>query len=227
MKQCLLFRWRVILYAWWLPLLLLIMSVFMGVEATASLNDNLHRVGTSNAREALAYVMDIRHFFPLAGAVWSAAYFGMEIDGKSASVLLKKGYTHLSVIVSNYALFLVGLVSVSVIEQAFILILNTRLFASLTPAFLLRTVLLRLVLDLGMMSAVSFFPFLGKGSAYARFLGLVYGIALWRLMGNHYCLWLPELGMHLGLGELWPLGTLVFGVVGYLVSSIRFQQFSL
>lgn len=224
MKQCLHFRWKVILYAWWLPLLLLIMSVLMGVEATASLNDYLLRVGTSNAREALAYVMDIRHFFPLAGAVWSAAYFGMEIDGKSASVLLKRGYTHFSVIASNYALFLAGIVSVSVIEQTLILIFNTRLFAPLGPAFLLRTVFLRLVLDLGMMSAVSFFPFLGKGSIYARFLGFVYGIVLWRLMGKHYCLWLPELGMHLGLGELWPLGTLVFGVICYLISTIRLQQ---
>ncbi len=217
MKQCFSYRWRVFRYAWWLPLLLLALAILMGMEATGTLHSYLRRVGEQEARSSLAFVMDVRHFFPLAGAVWSAAYFGMEIDGRGASLLLSRGFGRFQVFGSSYLFFLGGMIAVSVMEQAFVLLTGVPAWTEFPPAFLLRTFLLRLILDLGMMALPGFLPFLGNGSLYARFLGFAYGLALWRLMGSHYQLWLPELGILLGWRELWPIPALMLGILGYVI----------
>ena len=163
--------------------------------------------------------MDFRRFIPLAGAVWSAAYFGREQDSGSARLLRSRGFGRPAVYGSEYLCFLTGLAVLSLVQQG-VALAAVPGWRGLAPAFLLRTLALRLALDLGMMALPGFLPCLGGGSPYARLLGFPYGLALWRLMGSHYELWLPELGRP-GLLALLPLAALPVGVLGYGVLAAR------
>ena len=79
MKLCLAFRLRVFFCDRRLPLLLIALALLPGLEALGTLRVYLRRVGPLEARAALALLLDIRHFFPLAGVVWSAVWVPTKI----------------------------------------------------------------------------------------------------------------------------------------------------
>lgn len=219
MKRCLAFRCRAYFAAVWLPLLPLALGILLGLEAAGVLSSLLRRTGAADASTALALAADVRHLFPLAGAAWSAAYFGRELDGGVGKLLRSRGFGPPAVYGSAYVPFLAGALAISLTEQVVILLAIPGR-ETLSPALLLRTAGLRLLLDLGMLTLPGFLPFLGKGSPYARFSGFLYGFALWRLMGSHAALWLPEAGPP-DPWALWPLAALPAGILGYFALTLN------
>ena len=215
MKNCLHWQIRVLGYAWWLLLLLPVLALLMGWEAIVALEPYLRRGGGSiDARSALAVVLEVRHFFPLAGAVWASLFLGMDYSLDSQASALSRGYRRKQLIWCKYLLFLLGCASVSVIEQVFVVFSAVPDWQTLPAAFLLRCFCLRLVLDVGIMALPAVVCFAARENLYIRLMGLIYGVVLWRLMGSHYALWLQY--AEWGAGEiiaLWPLGTLVMSSI--------------
>ena len=212
MKACLRWQLRVLGYAWWLLLILPALALLLGWEAAAVPQAYLRRGAQLDPRSALALVLDVRHFFPLAGAVWAALFIGMDYPGEAHAPVLSRGYRRTQVIRSKYLIFLLGCVLVSGTEQVFALFLGAPGCSVLPVSFFVRCFCLRLALDAGMMVPPALCCFLAGDNPYIRLLGLVYGIALWRLMGSRYALWLQY--AEWGTGELlalWPLAALVLG----------------
>ncbi len=220
MRACLRWQLRVLSCAWWLLLLLPVLALLLGWEAAAVPAAYLRRGGELDPRSALALVLDVRHLFPLAGAVWASLFIGMDYGAEAQSLALSRGYRRGQVIRSKLFLFLPGCALVSVTEQVFAVLMAVPGVSALPAAFLLRCFCLRLALDMGMMALPAFFCLLGRENLYFRLLGLVYGVALWRLMGSHYALWLQYAGW--GKTEwlaLWPLAALVPTTLGCLYLS--------
>ena len=214
MRNCLRWQLRVLASAWWLLLLLPAMALLMGWEAVAALGTSLRRSGGGMEPAAvLALVLEVRHFFPLAGAVWSILFLGMDFGAEAFTLPLSRGNRRGQVFWSKYLLFLLGCLMVSLLEQAFVLLAAVPDRTGLPADFLLRCIGLRLALDLGMMALPSFLVFWGRGNPYPRLAGLVYGAALWRLMQSRYGLWLPyrQWGREEWLA-LWPLAALALAV---------------
>ncbi len=218
MRACLRWQLRVLGCAWWLLLLLPVLALLLGWEAAAVPAAYLRRGAELDPRSALALVLDMRHLFPLAGAVWASLFLGMDYAAEAQSLALSRGYRRGQMIRSKVLLFLLGCAFVSVTEQVFAVLAAVPELSALPTAFLLRCSCLRLVLDLGMMAPPASLCLLGRENLYIRLLGLVYGVALWRLMGSHYALWLQyaEWGTQ-ELLALWPLAALILGTVGCLV----------
>ncbi len=214
MSRCFRFHLYVFLRAWWLPLMLAVFPLLMGWEAAAACGSYVRRLGRQAPETALALLLDLRHFIPLAGAVWSGLFLGMDFPARGVNVLLSRGFSRFRVFGSKYVLFLTGCAIMSLLEQGFALLLSVPLWKDVSALLLLRNGGLRLLLDLGMMVLPSVFPLLGKGNVYLRLPGLVYGLVLWRLMGAHYGLWLPVWSGPPGWGELWPLPALALGIGG-------------
>ena len=220
MRACLRWQLRVLSFAWWLLLLLPALALLLGWEAAAVPAAYLRRGAELDPRSALALVLDVRHLFPLAGAVWASLFIGMDYGAEAQSLALSRGYRRGQVIRSKLFLFLPGCALVSVTEQVFAVLMAVPGVSALPAAFLLRCFCLRLALDMGMMALPAFFCLLGRENLYFRLLGLVYGVALWRLMGSHYALWLQYAGW--GKTEwlaLWPLAALVPTTLGCLYLS--------
>ena len=185
MRACLRWQLRVLSCAWWLLLLLPVLALLLGWEAAAVPAAYLRRGAELDPRSALALVLDVRHLFPLAGAVWASLFIGMDYGAEAQSLALSRGYRRGQVIRSKLFLFLPGCALVSVTEQVFAVLMAVPGVSALPAAFLLRCFCLRLALDMGMMALPAFFCLLGRENLYFRLLGLVYGVALWRLMGSH------------------------------------------
>ena len=215
MKACLRWQLRVLGYAWWLILLLPALALLMGWEAAALPGTLLRRGGgTVDPRGALALVLDLRHFFPLAGAVWSSLFLGMDYAAEAQAAALGRGCSRGQVLWSKYLLFLLGCAAISVLEQAFAVLGAVPGWNTLPAPFLLRCFFLRLVLDLGMMMPPAVLCLLGRENVYFRLMGLVYGAALWRLMESHYFLWLQFAEWRTGeLWALWPAAALVLSLL--------------
>lgn len=215
MKPCLAFRFWALLCTVWLPLLPFLLGALAGLDAVTSVRALLRHSGGADGRTLLALAADARRFLPLAGAAWSAAFAGREVDSRSGELLRSRGFGAGAVYGSGLCLFLGGLLAVSLTEQfaAFFLILSGR--GPLPPGLLVRTVLLRLPLDLGMAALPGFLPLVGGGSPYPRLLGFLYGLALWRLMGSHYGLWLPGAALAGDPLALWPLAALPAAALGF------------
>ena len=223
MKACIRWQFRVLGYAWWLLLLLPVLALLMGWEAIATLEPYLRRGGGSiDVRSALAVVLEVRHFFPLAGAVWASLFLGMDYSSDAQASALSRGYSRKQLIWCKYLLFLLGCASVSVIEQLFVVFSAVPDWQTLPAAFLLRCFCLRLAMDVGIMALPAVICFVARENLYIRLMGLIYGVVLWRLMGSHYALWLQYANR--GAGEilaLWPLGTLVLSSLSVVVLSQR------
>ena len=220
MRACLRWQLRVLGYAWWLPLLLPVMALLLGWEAAAVPAAYLQRGAELDPRSALALVLEVRHLFPLAGAVWASLFIGMDYPAAAQSSALSRGYRREQVIRSKYLLFLLGCLAISAMEQVFVLFAAVPGLRTLPAAFLLRCFCLRLALDVGMMVPPALCCFLAGDDRYLRLLGLVYGAALWRLVRSHPALWLQYAGW--GRGEwlaLWPLAVLILGTPGCLCLS--------
>ena len=220
MRACLRWQLRVLSCAWWLLLLLPVLALLLGWEAAAVPAAYLRRGADLDPRSALALVLDMRHLFPLAGAVWAALFLGMDYGSDAQASALSRGYTRSQVLWSKYLLFLLGCALVSATEQVFAVLTAAPGVSVLPAAFLLRCFCLRLVLDVGMMVPPALCCFLAGNDRYIQLLGLVYGVALWRLMGSHYALWLQYAGW--GRAEwlaLWPLAALIVGTLGCLVDT--------
>ena len=220
MRACLRWQLRVLGCAWWLLLLLPVLALLLGWEAAAVPAAWLRRGAEPDPRSALALVLDMRHLFPLAGAVWASLFIGMDYAAEAQSLALSRGYRRGQVIRSKVLLFFLGCLAISAMEQVFVLFTAVPGLRTLPAAFLLRCFCLRLALDMGMMAPPALLCLLGRENLYIRLLGLVYGVALWRLMGSHYALWLQNAG--LGRGEwlaLWPLAALVPTTLGCLYLS--------
>ena len=213
MKACLRWQLRVLSCAWWLLLLLPALSLLMGWEASATLEPYLRRGGGSiDTRSALAVVLELRHFFPLAGAVWASLFLGMDYTSDAHALALSRGYTRSQVLWSKYLLFLLGCAAVSVIEQVFIVFTAVQGWAALPAAFLLRCFSLRLMLDLGLMVPSAILCFQAREDLYTRLLGPVYGVVLWRLMGSRHSLWLQYARWEApDWLALWPAAILLLG----------------
>ena len=211
MKNCLRWQLRVLRFAWWLLLLLPVLALLMGWEAAAALEPYLRRGGGSlDARSALAVVLEVRHFFPLAGAVWASLFLGMDYGSDAHALALSRGYSRKQVIWSKSLLFLLGCAAVSGMEQLFAVFTAVPGWRILPAAFLLRCFCLRLILDTGMMGPPAILCFLARENMYLRLLGLIYGVVLWRLLGSHHALWLQYAERGTGeLPALWPIGALV------------------
>ncbi len=206
MTRCLRSQLRALLGLWWLPLLPPALGLLLGWEAAAALGAYTLRAGPLSGSSALAFVLDIRHFVPLAGAAWAAAYLGAGFDGRSASFPLSRGYGRFRVFGSQLLIFFLGCSVLSLAAQASALRAVPGLGA-LPAGLLLRCLGLRLLLDLGMAAPCAAMISFAGTSLYGRALPFLYGLLLWRLMGSHYALWLPEAGPP-GLSALWPLAAL-------------------
>ena len=214
MKTCLRYTFRILKCAWWLPALLLGMALLMGYEAGSTVNALATRQPAGlDTKECVVLLMDVRHFFPLAGAVWSALWFGMEFDAKGYTRALSRGFSRFQLWVSKFIWFLAGCIAVSLLEQAFALGLVHPDLCSVPTDRLLRICVLRLALDTGLMTFPAFIPILARENLCGRAGGCLYGVALWRLMRTHYGLWAPELTAPPQLWEWWPVPALILGLL--------------
>ncbi len=204
MKRCLRFHLRALFSLWWLPLLPPVLGLLMGWEASAALGAYIRRAGPADARSILAFVLDIRHFVPLAGAAWAAAFLGPEFDGRVPALLLSRGFSRFQVFVSKLLLFMAGCAVVSLSAQTTAVFPVFSVGQPLPPGFLLRCFFLRLALDLGVMAPSAAIVSFAGDNLYGRAIVGLYGLLFWRLMGSHYGLWLPEAGAP-GITALWPL----------------------
>ena len=223
MKRCLRFHLRALFSLWWLPLLPPVLGLLMGWEASAALGAYIRRAGLTDARSALAFVLDIRHFVPLAGAAWAAAFLGPEFDGRASAFPLSRGFRHFQVFGSKLLLFLVGCAVASLAAQMTAVFPAFSAGQPLPAGFLLRSCFLRLALDLGMMAPSAAIVSLAGANLYGRALAGLYGLLLWRIMGSHYGLWLPEAGA-LGITALWPLPVLPLSALGCFLA-LRRKEF--
>ena len=215
MKACLRWQLRVLGYAWWLVLLLPVLSLLMGWEAAAALKPYVLRGGGDiDPRSALALVLDVRHLFPLAGAVWASLFLGMDYAAEAHDSALGRGFRRGQVVFAKTLLYLLGCVVVSVLEQVFAVLAAARGWHTLPADFLLRCFFLRLALDAGMMAPPAVVCFAARDDLYIRLLGLVYGVTLWRLMQSHWALWLQYAERRAGdLWALWPLAALAVSLL--------------
>ncbi len=213
MKRC--FRWqlRVLGCCRWLLPLLPAMALLMGWAASAPWNAGLRRMMAADPWSALAHCLDDRRFFPMAGAVWSILWLGMDFDGGTPAMAISRGVSPRAVFWSKYLLFLGGCAFVSLAEQGSLFLFVGSLRAGFPAAHLFRCSLLRLGLDLGMMALPSVFCYLGRDNPVLRLAGLLWGLALWRLMGSHEALWLPSPDFVPGWRELWPLAALLLSPI--------------
>ena len=219
MKRCLRSRLRALFGLWWLPLLPPVLGLLLGWEASAALGAYARRVGALEARSALALVLEIRHFVPLAGAAWAAAFLGGEFDASAPAFPLSRGFRRGQVFGSKLLLFFLGCAVCSVFAQLAALSAVPGL-RGLPAPYVLRRCLLRLLLDLGTAAPCAAIAAFAGRSLYGRALTGLYGLLLWRLMGSHYGLWLPEAGKP-GLPALWPLGALPLSVLCYALALRR------
>ncbi len=220
MKRCLRFHLRALFSLWWLPLLPPVLGLLMGWEAAAALGVYTRRAGPADARSVLAFVLDIRHFVPLAGAAWAAAFLGPEFDGRAPAFPLSRGCCRFQVFGSKLLLFLVGCAVASLAAQMTAVFPAFSAGQPLPAGFLLRSCFLRLALDLGMMAPSAAIVSLAGANLYGRALAGLYGLLLWRIMGSHYGLWLPEAGVP-GLTAYWPLPVLPLSALGCFLALRR------
>ncbi len=223
MKRCLRYHLRALFSLWWLPLLPPVLGLLLGWEAAAALGAYTRRAGPADARSALAFVLDIRHFVPLAGAAWAAAFLGAEFDGRAPAIPLSRGFRRFQVFGSKLLLFFLGCAVVSLAAQTAAVSPVISVGQPLPAGFLLRCFFLRLALDLGMMAPGAAIVSFAGANLYGRALAGLYGLALWRLMGSHYGLWLPEAGA-LGIAALWPLAALPLSALGCFLA-LRRKEF--
>ena len=222
MKNCLRRQLRVLASAWWLPALLAAMALLMGRAASSVTAALLRRGAEPDPRSALALVLDMRSFFPLAGAVWAALFIGMDYTGGADSLALGRGYSRLQLFGAKYLLFLLGCLAVSAVQQVFAVLTGAPGWHTLPASLLLRSFFLRLLLDAGMMVPPAAVCFLGRENTYIRLLGLLYGVALWRLMGSHYALWLQYAPWgREELLALWPAAALILGSAASAAAALR------
>ena len=213
MKRCLRFHLRALFSVWWPALLPAALGLLLGWEAAAALGAYTRRIGPLGAAAALAFVLDIRHFVPLAGAAWAAAFLGGEFDGRAPVFPLSRGCSRFQVFGSKLLLHFLGCALISAAAQLISALAAVSGWHDLPAGFLLRRFSLRLALDLGMMAPSAAVVSFAGANLYGRALAGLYGLLLWRLMGNHYGLWLPEAGTP-GLTALWPLAALPLGLLG-------------
>ncbi len=206
MKRCLRFCLCAALRIPWLALLPPALGLLLGWEASAALGALARRTGTPEGYAAAALALDARRLVPLAGAVWAAAFLGAAFDGRVPSLLLPRGYGRRAVFASLLLTWTLGLAVLSAFAQGTAALPVLRRGAP-PAAWLLRCFTLRLLLDLGMGAAPAALVCLFRENLYGRALALAYGPVLWRVMGNHYGLWLPAAGPA-GLAALWPLAAL-------------------
>ena len=158
MRACLRWQLRVLGCAWWLLLLLPVLALLLGWEAAAVPAAYLRRGAELDPRSALALVLDMRHLFPLAGAVWASLFIGMDYAAEAQSLALSRGYRRGQVIRSKVLLYLLGCAFVSVTEQVIAVLAAVPELSALPAAFLLRCFCLRLVLDMGSGSLKAMAP---------------------------------------------------------------------
>ncbi len=220
MRRCLRYHLRALFHIWWLPLLPPALGLLMGWEAAAALHAYARRCGMPDARSALAFVLDIRHFIPLAGAAWAAAFLGTEFDAGGAALPLSRGYSRLQVFGSKLFLYFLGCAVASVIAQLTAVLPAVPGWQVLPTAYLLRCFFLRLLLDLGMMAPNAAVAAFAGADLYGRSAAGLYGLLLWRLMDSHYGLWLPETE-GLDLLSLWPFPVLLLSALGCFLALRR------
>jgi hypothetical protein len=213
MKRCLRSHLRALVCCWRLALLPPALGLLLGWEASAALGAYVRRAGPADARSALAFVLDIRHFVPLAGAAWAAAFLGAEFDARASAFPLSRGCSRFQVFGSRLLLFFLGCALISAAAQLTSAPAAVSGWQPLPAGFLLRCLSLRLALDLGMMAPCAAIVSFAGASLYGRALAGLYGLLLWRLMGSHYGLWLPEAGAP-GLIAFWPLAALPLSLLG-------------
>ncbi len=223
MKRCLRSHLLALACCWWLALLPPALGLLLGWEAAAALGAYTRRVGPAEARSALALVLDVRHFVPLAGAAWAAAFLGAEFDGRAAAFPLSRGFSRFQVFGSRLLLCFLGCALISAAAQLTSALAAVSGWHRLPAGFLLRCFFLRLALDLGMMAPSAAIVCFAGASLYGRALAGLYGLLLWRLMGSHYGLWLPEAGAP-GLIAFWPLAALPLGLLGCFLT-LRRREF--
>ena len=212
MKRCLRSRLRALFGIWWLPLLPPVLGLMLGWEAAAALRAYTLRSGPLSSSSALAFVLEVRHFVPLAGAAWASAYLGEGFDGRSAAFPLSRGYGRFRVFGSQLVIFSLGCAVLSLAAQASALLAVPGLEA-LPAGLILRCLGLRMLLDLGMAAPCAAIVAFAGTSLYGRALPFLYGLLLWRLLGSHYGLWLPGTPAP-GLSALWPLAALPLSIAG-------------
>ena len=223
MKRCLQSHLLALACCWWLTLLPPALGLLLGWEAAAALGAHPRRVGPAEARSALALVLEVRHFVPLAGAAWAAAFLGAEFDGRAAVFPLCRGFSRFQVFGSRLLLYSLGCALISAAAQLTSALAAVSGWRQLPVGFLLRCFFLRLAIDLGMMAPSAAIVCFAGASLYGRALAGLYGLLLWRLMGSHYGLWLPEAGTS-GLIAFWPLAALPLGLLGCFLT-LRRREF--
>ncbi len=223
MRRCLCSQLWALFHVWWLPLLPLALGLLLGCEAAAALAAYARRSGTLDARSTLAFLLDVRHFVPLAGAAWAATFLGMEFDGRGAAALLSRGCSRFQIFGSKLFLCFLGCAVISLAAQLAAVFSSFSLWQSLPAPFLLRCFGLRLLLDLGMMAPCAAIAVFSGSNLYGRALAGVYGLLLWRCMGSHYALWLPGPGKADPLA-CWPLAALPLSIAAYWLA-LRRKEF--
>jgi hypothetical protein len=212
MKRCLRFQLRALFSLWRLFLLPPALGLLLGWEAAAALSSYTARWGTPEPAATLALALDMRHFVPLAGAAWAAAYFGAVFDARSAALPLSRGYGRFAVFGGALLLFFSGCAVISLLAQVFSLLPVLYLLRALPAAWLPGFFALRLLLDLGMAAPCAAVAAFAGENLYGRALVFLYGLLLWRLLGSHLDLWLPAAAQGPGLAALWPLPALLLSL---------------
>ena len=198
----------------------LLSAAVLGISAGGDVRTYAMRGQELDATSALALALEGRRAVGFVGAVWTYLFLYCEFQQRGINNTVYRGCGKLSIFAGKYLLLLLSCALCSVVMQGAAL-LTAREWVNGVPAgWLLRCTGLRLLLDLGTMTAPLGVVVLMQGNLTAGVLCLIYGLLLYFKAPVDYGLWLPQTTAATSLSVLWPVVVLpVSAILSFTVWS--------
>lgn len=220
MKKCLQYHWNVLLGHKYILLAVLLAAAVLGISAGSDVRAYAMCGQGLDATSALALALEGRRAVGFVGAVWTYLFLYCEFQQRGINNTVYRGCGKLSIFVGKYLLLLFSCVICSLVMQGASLLTACEWINGVPAAWLLRCMGLRLLLDLGTMTAPLLVVMLLQGNMTAGVLCLVYGLVLYFKAPVSYGLWLPQTAEAVSLSVLWPIVALpVSAILSFAVWS--------
>lgn len=208
MKKCLKYHWSVLAGHKYILLSVLLSAAVLGISAGSDVRTYAMRGQGLDATSALALALEGRRAVGFVGAVWTYLFLYCEFQQRGINNTVYRGCGKLSIFVGKYLLLLFSCALCSVVLQGASLLTAWEWINGVPAEWLLRCAGLRLLLDIGTMTAPLFVVVLLQGNLTAGVLCLIYGLLLYFKAPVNYGLWLPNIAGTLEVFSLWPIGAL-------------------
>lgn len=183
----------------------LLSAAVLGISAGSDVRTYAMRGQGLDATSALALALEGRRAVGFVGAVWTYLFLYCEFQQRGINNTVYRGCGKLSVFAGKYLLLLFSCVICSLVMQGASLLTAWEWINGVPAAWLLRCAVLRLLLDIGTMTAPLFVVVLLQGNLTAGVLCLIYGLLLYFKAPVNYGLWLPHNTEIVELSALWSI----------------------